>query len=178
MTPKQQRFVEEYLIDCNATQAAIRAGYSPKTANEQGCRLLANVSISDAVAAGRAKLTKKAEITAERVIAELGKLAFLDIRKAFHEDGNLKPIHEIDDDTSAAISGLEVESIYGGRGEDRDNIGTIKKIKLSDKRGALDSLAKILGMVTDKLDVKQAGELTIIKRIIRASDDRHTPDAG
>lgn len=71
MTPKQQRFVEEYLIDLNATQAAIRAGYSAKTANEQGSRLLADVNISEAVAASMAQRSERTEITADYVLKSI-----------------------------------------------------------------------------------------------------------
>lgn len=68
LTPKQQRFVDEYLIDLNATQAAIRAGYSAKTANEQGSRLLANVKISDAVKGAQAARAEKTGITQDYVL--------------------------------------------------------------------------------------------------------------
>ena len=68
LTPKQAAFVQEYLKDLNGTQAAIRAGYSKKTANEQAARLLANASVQAAVTKGREKLAAKAEVTAERVL--------------------------------------------------------------------------------------------------------------
>lgn len=68
MTPKQKAFVQEYLIDLNATQAAIRAGYSKKTANEQGCRLLANVKISAAIAAAQGERSERTEITQDYVL--------------------------------------------------------------------------------------------------------------
>lgn len=68
LTPKQQRFCEEYLIDLNATQAAIRAGYSAKTANEQGARLLANVSVQAFIDEGKKQRSAKTGITAERVL--------------------------------------------------------------------------------------------------------------
>lgn len=68
LTPKQEAFVREYLVDLNATQAAIRAGYSQKTANEQASRLLAKVSIQEAVAAGRSARAQKLEVTAEQVL--------------------------------------------------------------------------------------------------------------
>lgn len=71
LTEKQKRFVAEYLVDLNATQAAIRAGYSEKTANEQGCRLLANVSVAAAVAKGAQKRIVKAEISAQDVLEGL-----------------------------------------------------------------------------------------------------------
>lgn len=71
LNPKQQRFVAEYLKDLNATQAAIRAGYSERTANEQGSRLLANVSVREAVERGQGKIADKLELTAERVLQDL-----------------------------------------------------------------------------------------------------------
>ena len=71
LTEKQKRFVAEYLIDLNATQAAMRAGYSPKTANEQGARLLANASVRQMVAEGAQKRIRKAEVTAQDVIEGL-----------------------------------------------------------------------------------------------------------
>ncbi len=78
MTPKQERFVEEYLIDLNATQAAIRAGYSAKTAYSIGQRLLKEVETAEAIAAGQAKRSAKTEITAERVLEELWAIATAD----------------------------------------------------------------------------------------------------
>lgn len=78
MTPKQQRFVEEYLVDLNATQAAIRAGYSKKTANEQAARLLANVSVQAAVAAARASLSERTEITQSMVLTRWWQIATAD----------------------------------------------------------------------------------------------------
>ena len=74
LTPKQQRFVEEYLIDLNATQSAIRAGYSEKTANEQGSRLLANVSISEAIAEAQNKRVERTEITQDYVLTNIQKV--------------------------------------------------------------------------------------------------------
>lgn len=74
LTPKQQRFVEEYLIDLNATQAAIRSGYSEKTANEQGSRLLANVSISEAIAEAQNKRAERTEITQDYVLTNIQKV--------------------------------------------------------------------------------------------------------
>ncbi|MCF5397124.1 terminase small subunit, partial [Pseudomonas syringae] len=81
LTAKQQRFVDEYLIDLNATQAATRAGYSKKTANEQGSRLLANVSVSAAIRQGMNARSGRVEITQDMVIKELAKIGFSDIRK-------------------------------------------------------------------------------------------------
>ena len=77
LTAKQKRFRDEYLIDLNATQAAIRAGYSSKTANEQGARLLANVSVQEAIAKATAERSKRTGISQDRVIQELARIAFV-----------------------------------------------------------------------------------------------------
>src|SRR5919197_2742959 len=90
LTPKQARFCAEYLIDLNATQAAIRAGYSPRTANEQGARLLAHVSIAAAISQAKQAQAERTGITADRVLQEIARLAFVDIRKLFDAEGRLK----------------------------------------------------------------------------------------
>ena len=102
LTPKQKAFVSEYLIDLNATQAAIRAGYSPKTANEQGARLLANVSIAQTIQKAMQDREQRTEITQDRVLQEYARLAFYDPRKLFQPDGTPKPIEALDDDAAHA----------------------------------------------------------------------------
>lgn len=151
LNEKQKRFAREYLIDLNATQAAIRAGYSKKTAAAQASRLLTNVNLQNLIAAGANKLQERTEITAERVLQEYAKIAFLDPRKLFNDDDSLKHINELDDDTSAAIAGLDIQDTYEGFGDEREFVGNLKKIKLADKKGALDSIARHLGMFNDKL---------------------------
>ncbi|MDP2618611.1 MAG: terminase small subunit [Hyphomicrobiales bacterium] len=141
LNAKQRRFVDEYLVDLNATQAAIRSGYSKRTAEQQACRLLKNVKIAAEVGRLRADLATKAELQRSDLLAEYRKIAFQDIRRAFNENGSLKPIHELDDDTVAALAGIEVSEITVGE----TVVGHLKKIKLSDKRSALDSLAKFQG---------------------------------
>lgn len=150
LTPKQKRFVDEYLIDLNATQAAIRAGYSPKTANEQGARLLANVSIAQTIQKAMQDREQRTEITQDRVLQEYARLAFYDPRKLFQPDGMPKPIEALDDDTAAALAGLEVREEFEGAGENRAFVGYTKKYKLANKLGALDSLAKHLGLFEPK----------------------------
>jgi phage terminase small subunit len=88
LTAKQQRFIGEYLIDLNATQAAIRAGYSAKTAGQIGDENLKKPEIAEAVAARQAVISQKLEVTQERVVAELAKIGFSDVRRLF-DDGRL-----------------------------------------------------------------------------------------
>lgn len=111
MSPKQQRFVQEYLIDLNATQAAIRAGYSAKTANEQGSRLLANASIREAVARGQEKVAAKAELTVEAHLDELEK-----IRNAALEAKQFAAA------TTAEVARGKVAGFYIDRTEDVTNL--------------------------------------------------------
>ena len=105
LTPKQSAFVDQYMIDFNATQAAERAGYSKRTANEQGARLLANVSVRSHIDKRREKQSENVGLTAERTIKEAMRLAFFDVRKLVDADGNPIPINKLDDDTAAAIAG-------------------------------------------------------------------------
>lgn len=146
LTPKQAAFVGEYLKDLNATQAAIRAGYSQKTAGQQGERLLKNVEIQNALSAGMQKREKRTEITQDMVVAELAKIAFGDPRAVATWDGKgVKPkaSSELTDDEAAIISEIS-ETMTG------------IKVKTNDKTKALELLGRHLGMFKDKLEVSGA----------------------
>ena len=147
---KQKCFVDEYLIDLNATQAAIRAGYSARTANEQASRLLANVKIQAAVQEAMKARGERTTVTADRVVLEAAWLATFDPRKLFRADGYPIPIHELDDDTAAAIAGVEVRIEPGEDG------GTVLKYKVADKNSALDKLFRHHGLY--EKDNKQVGD--------------------
>lgn len=153
LTRLQQRFVEEYLVDLNATQAAIRAGYSEKTAAIIGHENLQKPHIARAVEAAMAERSKRTEITVDRVLQEYARIGFLDPRKFLNEDGSPKDIIELDDDTAAALAGFEVMEIFEGKGDARRFVGYLKKYKLVDKKGALDSIARHLGMFVDKTEI-------------------------
>lgn len=157
MTPKQARFVAEYLVDLNATQAAIRAGYSQKTARVQASDLLLKPDIAGAVAAGKAKQLEDAGLSAARVLEEYRRLAFVDLRSFFDASGNMKPMHELTADQGAALAGLEViiKNAEAGDGvTDR-----VHKFKVWDKTRSLDSLAKHFGLLTER--VEHSGALTV-----------------
>lgn len=172
LTPKQEKFAQKYIETGNASEAYRLAydadGMKPTTINRNAHALLENSKVAARVAGLKERQLKRHDISIDRVLTELGRLAFLDIRRAFDEVGNLKPIHELDDDTAAAISGLEVEvrRVPGEADEEmegqphggslRRQHGTaarLHKIKLSDKKGALDSLAKHLGMFVDRTEI-------------------------
>ncbi|WP_269497811.1 terminase small subunit [Castellaniella sp. S9] len=159
LTAKQRRFVEEYLIDLNATQAAVRAGYSKKTAASIGEENLRKPEISKAVQAAQAERSKRTEITQDMVLKELAKIGFADIRKVVRwgnteirlndgaDEGLVEIYHglaltaadEIDDDTAAAIA----EISQGKEG---------LKVKFHDKKGALVDIGRHLGMFKDRIE--------------------------
>lgn len=155
MNPKQERFVAEYLIDLNGTQAAIRAGYSPKTAATQAEALLRKPDIAASVTAHKAKQLERADLTATRVLEELRRLAFSDVRQLFDNDGNLKPLHTLSAEDSACIAGLEVIIKNAEAGDGKTD--KVHKIKIWDKTKTLDSLAKHFGLLTEK--VEHSGEV-------------------
>lgn len=153
LTAKQERFVGEYLLDLNATQAAIRSGYSENGAEVQGHRLLSNAKIAAAVAVAQAKRAEATEVTANRVLKELSRIGMSDVRKLFTEDGQLRSIHDLDDDTAAALAAVEVVTRrIPGSGDDQAEVEYVHKMKFWDKNSALEKIGKHLGMFTDRVD--------------------------
>lgn len=161
LTPKKARFAKEYLANgLNATEAAKASGFSVKTAYSQGQRLLKDVEVARLIASQTEKVMTKLDISVERTLNEVGRLAFLDVRKLFESDGSLKQIDKLDDDSAACIAGLEVSDIWdSGEGEQKSIIGTLKKIKLSDKGAALDKLMRYHSLYKDKVEVSLDSEL-------------------
>lgn len=158
LTAKQKRFADEYLIDLNATRAYMAAYPSCKSENSAAVcasKLLRNAKAAGYIAERQKALQERTTITAERVLQEYARLAFLDPRRLFHDDGRPKNITELDDDTAAALAGLDVQEVFEGKGDDRVFVGYTKRYKLADKKGALDSIAKHLGMFIDKVEVAQ-----------------------
>lgn len=156
LTPKQSMFVAEYLVDLNATRAAISAGYAAKNADTQGARLLVNVKVASAIAVKQGKRLQKLEISADRVLQELAKLAFYDPRKFFNPDGSAKQINELDDDTAMALAGMDVAEMFEGQGYQKHAYGLMKKFKLVDKGQNLERLGKHLKLFTDKTELSGA----------------------
>lgn len=161
LTAKQARFVEEYLIDLNATQAAIRTGYSAKTAEVQGCRLLSIAKINAAVVKAMDKRTQRTEVTQDMVIAELAKIGFSDLRNVLTNSGQLIDPQDWDDKTAGAISSIEVVARLGGNGDDNEPIDYTHKIKTWDKGSALEKLGKHLGMFVDKTEANDKLTITL-----------------
>lgn len=143
LAPSADTFAREYLIDFNAKQAAIRAGYSPKTAQVQGSRLLSNVKVAAAIKVERDKQAANTGLTAERIIKEALRLATFDVRKLVDNEGNPIPVHLLDDDTAAAIAGLDIQEMKFG---ETGAVAVVKKYKIADKNSAIERLFKHLGL--------------------------------
>ncbi len=141
LTPKQQRFVEEYLVDFNATQAAIRAGYSEASASSQGYDLLRNPQIEVAIAVCREKQSK--EINAQWLLNRLAAEANADIADIYNEDGGLKPIKEWPLIwRQGLVAGVESEQRFEYVDGDKVPDGFVKKLKLSDRIRRLELIGK------------------------------------
>lgn len=152
LTEKQEKFCQEYLIDLNGTQAAIRAGYSEKTAGSIAHENLNKPEIMERLRTLRDELQQKTQITRERVLEEYGKLAFsnmIDFIKVTSTGDAYVDLKNLTADQAAALTEITVDDFTDGRGEDARDIKRIK-IKLGDKKGALDSIAKHLGMFVEK----------------------------
>lgn len=183
LTPKQQRFVEEYLIDLNATQAAIRAGSTAKRAEQAGYEFLRNPDVKAVIDAALKERSERAEITADRVLKEIAAMAFYDpaefiaaSRELDHGEDcregegiismNGKRYAVVGITSPVDIMALpeKVRRAIVGWGWDRNQNFTLK---LADKSKALDQLARHLSLYNDKLELSGVDQLA--DRLARAA---------
>ena len=173
-------FIQAYIANGgNATQAAITAGFSPKGANAVGSRLSADVNIQRAIEDARGKTIAAAEaetgVSVERTLRELGRIVHADPRKFFKDDGSLKNVADLDDDCAAALASVEVTEEFEGRGEDREMIGYLKKVKFWDKNAAIDKAMKHLGLFEkDNTQRPPVGDVHITVVGVSPAAARHT----
>lgn len=176
LTPKQQRFVDEYLVDLNATQAAIRAGYTAKFANTNARKLLQNTTIATAIQDGVDKRLSRTEITQDAVLKELAKIGFANMMDYMSIDKNGDPFVDfsaLTRDQAAAISEVVIEEYKEGGGDDAREVKRVK-FKLMDKRAALVDIGKHLGMFVERklLGNDPDNPLTPTKDMIEVEVDR------
>ena len=151
MTKKQKRFVEEYLIDLNATQAAIRAGYSPHTAKDIGCENLAKPNIAAAISQAMAERSSRTGINQDRVLQELARIGFAKITDVVDpETAEIRT--DASDDDLACIQSIKIKP---------NEFGTEREVKLYDKKAALVDLGKHLGLFKDKVELSGDMDLNI-----------------
>lgn len=150
LTKKQKLFIEEYLIDLNATQAAIRAGYSPKSAKEIGSENLTKPDIASRINKAMAERSRRTGVNADRVVRELAKIAFINPTDLIDpETATIKPMAAAED--TAAIQSVKVKCF---------DDGVEREVKVADKLKALELLGRHMGMFTEKMCL--AGAIPVI----------------
>jgi phage terminase small subunit len=161
---KQEMFAREYLVDLNARQAAIRAGYSPDSAEVNGPRLLRNAQVAAEVARLQAERAKRVGLQADEVLAELKRVALVDPGALFAKDGSPRPIHELPEDIRRAVASTEVflaapeeRQLDDGTFELKPPPAKTVKLKLWDKVKALELSLRHLGLLRDKVEHAGAG---------------------
>ncbi len=168
LSPKREAFCLEFLKHNNATTAykqvfRMSPAAKPETVWNQAYKLMQREDVAARIAELRAQAAKDAGVKAADVLMEAARIAFSDIRRAFKDDGTLMALHELDDNTAAAISSVKVRQIVGDEG---DGLASVTEIRMWDKNSALDKLMRNLGMFRldneqrDDLPVKSADALT------------------
>lgn len=162
LTAKQELFCQEYLIDLNATQAAIRAGYSENSAKEQGCENLTKPNIQERISELNQARQEATGINQKRVLEELAKVAFGDISNIFDESGALLNIHDIDPEVRGMIASVKSYEEKAVLGEETITQGTNREVKCWDKLKALEMLGRHVGLF-EKDNEQQKSEVVVFQ---------------
>jgi len=188
-TPQQARLIGEYLKSLDATQAARAADYSPRHAASIGCNLLKLPHVAAAIKMAMDARAKRTEVSQDRVLKEIARVAFSDVRAIFDETGQPRSATDLDDDTAAAVASIEVVERPGvGGGTSTEYV---YKIKLVEKAPALALLCRHLGMLKDKVELtarrateyETAPDAVLFRRVeellkVRAERDVHENRKG
>ncbi len=169
LTQKQEKFAQAVITE-NSLSDAYRAAYdcsgmSGKTINEEASILADHPKVAPRIAELRDRLEKAADVTLERWMREQARIAFLDVRDLYNDDGMLKPLSEMSADARAAIASIDIEKRVSGNGDDAE-VFIVKKVKLHSKSAALDSIGRALGVY--EMDNRQRGD--IIPVIVNSPD--------
>jgi len=167
LTDKQEMFCREYLIDLNATQAAIRAGYSAKAANVQGAQNLSKINIQNRISDLKLQRNEKINIDAAYVLNRLIEIDQMDVLDIMKDDMSIKPVSQWPTSWRRYLSGFDLAEMFDGRGEEREMVGILKKIKWPDKVRNLELLGKHISVqafreqATTSLTGKDGGPLEV-----------------
>ncbi|WP_442596325.1 terminase small subunit [Parapusillimonas sp. JC17] len=157
LTPKKRCFAAEYIKDLNATQAAIRAGYSERTAKSQGQRLLTDVDVAALIGELQQRRNERVQIDADYVLRRLFEIDQMDVLDIMTEDMSLRPVSEWPKVWRQYLSGFDLAEMFEGRGEDREMVGILKKIKWPDKVKNLELLGKHVDVQAFREQVGHSG---------------------
>lgn len=159
LTEKQRLFCDEYLIDLNATRAykvVFKSCKTDNTARTNASKLLTNTNIQTYIEQRMKERERRTEITQDRVLKELAKIGFVNAKNLFRDNGSVKGIDELDEETASAITTIKTNELYEGYGEDRSQVGETIEIRLCDKIRALELIGKHLGMFKEKIELSGA----------------------
>lgn len=172
LTPKQELFTVEYLRDRNATRAAIAAGYSARTAQQQGSRLLRNVLVRRRIDARTEAIHEEVKIDKEELFRALLRILRFDPRRLYDRKGNRIPLHKLPDEVALALEGVKVFEEFEGKGENRFKIGETRDLAWTKKTEAIRLLGQHLGLF--KEHVKVEGEVTVSDTLRKARERGET----
>jgi phage terminase small subunit len=153
LTDRQNKFVQEYLIDQNGLQAARRAGFGYKSAGVAAHKMLKDGKIARAVAVGLKEQQERCQVTADMVLKRLWQVGNADLRKAFDDEGILLPVDQIPEEVAQAISGIDVDDLFGFTNGRRKRIGETKRVRTYDKVRALEALGKHFKLFVERSEV-------------------------
>lgn len=180
LSQQQQRFADEYLVDYDGAAAYSRAGYraAPRAAEVNSARLLAVPAVQAYLRQRGQRISAKLEISAERTLQELARVAFFDPRQLLAPDGSLKPTNEWSDDVAAAVAGLEISEVFDRNGDGRAVVGQTKKLRIASKTDALGKLAQHFKLLTDKVELTGKGGGPIQHEIAQLIESIENADIG
>lgn len=174
LTPRNKAILDNYLAGDTGTEAYRKVCPRNKSPRSGWYNFFKREDIKAAYEERAAEIFAGTEVTRQMIIREFARIAFGNIKSLFNEAGQLRPLHELNDDEAALIAGFDVEALYDGVGRDRTRIGDVLKIKANDKNRALEGLARIGGMNKDKAELSGNVNLTPpIVQFARYPDDNN-----
>lgn len=162
LTPRQAEFCRQYLLDLNATQAAVRAGYAARSAHNQAARMMRNDEVLAEIARLQEGRSARTGVTADAVVQQLARVAFFDVRALFRPDGTPKAPHELGDDAAAAVAAVDTTD---GR----------CRVRLHDRLSALELLGKHLGLFRERVELSGPDGRTCPVHIYLPDNGRDPP---
>lgn len=174
LTDKQERFCQEYLIDLNATQSAIRAGYSEKTARQVASENLSKPNVQEKIAELKLTRSEKLSVDAAYVLHRHVEIDQMDMLDICRDDGSLKPMSEWPKVWRQYLSGFDISEIWEGSGENRTYVGDLKKIKWPDKIKNLELLGKHVDVQAykDKVDINEGATMVPFSIVVAGVDKK------
>jgi phage terminase small subunit len=163
LTAKQELFIQEYLVDLNAKQAAIRAGYSENTAEQQGSRLLSNVKVAAAVEEAKAERLERTKFNADKILIHLSEITEADIGDILDEQDCFLPVKQWPKIWRQMLTGMDVRKEFEGRGDDREHVANTIKVKFLDRLKGIEMIGKHVDVQAWKEKVELDTPLVIVK---------------